>query len=197
MSRITRLRPKFVEFIPEPLDQDIFYVSRRYSTASHLCCCGCGREVVTPLNAAKWHLSEDAGAVSLTPSVGNWSFHCKSHYWIDGNSVRWAAAMSPQRIAAVQARDRRDAELLAPQPTGRFAISAEALSKPGKASAPSWLGGGALSDALSFERYSKGAYLTQRHGIRTKHAGVTAVRYLLFSAPETRRLQTEQLTAVP
>jgi hypothetical protein len=121
MSRVDHLRPEFVEFIPEQLKDGVLYVSRRYSTASHLCCCGCRREVVTPLNAAKWHLITRGGTVSLTPSVGNWSFPCKSHYWIDSNSVRWAGAMSDKQIAAVKAHDRRDAELLAGRRLGRAA----------------------------------------------------------------------------
>ena len=77
--------------------------------------------MVTPLNPAKWHLTARAGTVSLSPSVGNWSFPCKSHYWIDSNSVRWAGAMSAKHIAAVKAHDRRDAELLAGRRLGRAA----------------------------------------------------------------------------
>src|ERR1700730_13391675 len=68
MKRIDELQPEFVDFIPERLDRGVLYISRRYSTASHLCCCGCGLEVVTPLNPAKWHLSVDKGTVSLNPS---------------------------------------------------------------------------------------------------------------------------------
>src|SRR5258708_13552748 len=105
MNRISCIQPKFVEFIPEHLEAGVLYVSRRYATASHLCCCGCGREVVTPLNPAKWRLTERAGAVSLTPSVGNWSFPCKSHYWIASNEVRWAGAISPAMISAVDGTD--------------------------------------------------------------------------------------------
>jgi hypothetical protein len=121
MTRTEQLRAEFVEYIPERLNHGVLYVSRRYSTASHLCCCGCGLEVVTPLNPAKWRLSVDGGAASLSPSVGNWSFPCKSHYWITKNRVRWALPMSPEIIAAVQAHDRRDAELLAvSRSTGRF-----------------------------------------------------------------------------
>jgi hypothetical protein len=118
MNRITFLRPAFVEFVPERLDEGVLYVSRRYSTASHLCCCGCGQEVVTPLNPAKWQLSERDGTVSLTPSIGNWSFRCKSHYWIDGNRIRWAGAMSAALIAKVKAQDRRDVEVLADRMVG-------------------------------------------------------------------------------
>ncbi len=124
MKRIDQLQPEFVDFIPERLDRGVLYISRRYSTASHLCCCGCGLEVVTPLNPAKWHLSVDKGTVSLNPSVGNWSFPCQSHYWISNNRVSWALAMSPDLIVAVQARDKRDAEIhSAPKPTGRFAAA--------------------------------------------------------------------------
>ena len=120
MTRIAHLRPQFVEFIPERLEPGVLYISRRYSTASHLCCCGCGLEVVTPLNPAKWRLAEHRGSVSLAPSIGNWSFPCRSHYWIANNKVRWAAAMSPELIAAVKARDRRDVERVVPLPLSLF-----------------------------------------------------------------------------
>lgn len=118
MTGASHLRPEFVEFIPDRLEPGVLYVSRRYATASHLCCCGCEREVVTPLNPAKWRITEREGKVSLAPSVGNWSFPCRSHYWISANRVQWAPAMPPEVIQAVQARDRRDAELNVPKPQG-------------------------------------------------------------------------------
>ena len=118
MTSASHLRPKFVEFIPDRLEPGVLYISRRYATASHLCCCGCAREVVTPLNPAKWRITEHEGKVSLAPSVGNWSFPCRSHYWINANRVQWATAMAPEIIQAVQARDRRDAELHVPQQQG-------------------------------------------------------------------------------
>lgn len=121
MTRIDQLTPEFVEYIPECPAPGILYVSRRYATAMHLCCCGCGSEVVTPLNPAKWRLTEDGGTVSLHPSVGNWSLPCQSHYWITGNRVRWAAAMAPEVIAAVKARDRRDAAALVSEAGGFLA----------------------------------------------------------------------------
>lgn len=122
MTRIDKLTPEFVEYIPERPALGVLYISRRYATAMHLCCCGCGREVVTPLNPAKWRLTEDGGdVISLHPSVGNWSLPCQSHYWIIRNCVRWAAAMAPGVIAAVKARDRRDTAALAPEALGLFA----------------------------------------------------------------------------
>lgn len=122
MKRVDRIVTEHVEFVPESLKLGILYVSRRFSTASHLCCCGCGFEVVTPLNPARWRLTERAGASSLHPSVGNHSFPCRSHYWIEDGGVRWAGAMSTESIEAVRALDLRDAEALAQATEGRFAI---------------------------------------------------------------------------
>ena len=110
MSRTDKLNPEFVDYIPEHLAQGVIYISRRYSTAAHLCCCGCGLEVITPLNPAKWKLTENEDCISLYPSVGNWSFPCQSHYWIEKNCVLWAEIMTHEAISAVKARDRRDAE---------------------------------------------------------------------------------------
>lgn len=110
---LSALIPQCVEFIPERLNEGVLYISRRYRTASHLCCCGCHREVVTPLNPAKWNLIENPdGSVTLSPSVGNWGFPCKSHYLVIKNRVRWAAGFSPAQIAGVQARDRHAVEEL-------------------------------------------------------------------------------------
>lgn len=110
MRRRKTIVPIFVEFIPERLDEGVLYISRRYSTASHACCCGCGLEVVTPLNRAKWRLCERGGAVSLTPSIGNWNFPCKSHYWVDRNRVVWAGRFSEAMIARARERDKCDVE---------------------------------------------------------------------------------------
>jgi hypothetical protein len=110
-NRYMHLEVEFVEFLPEQLESGKLYISRRYSTASHLCCCGCGLEVVTPLNAAKWYFTEAKGTVSLYPSIGNWSFPCRSHYWIIDGNVRWASEMSPELIAIIKKRDRQDAEI--------------------------------------------------------------------------------------
>lgn len=118
--RRTRIRHRFVEFVPERLEAGVLYVSRRYRTASHLCCCGCGLEVATPLNDAKWQASERGGKIWLSPSIGNWSFPCRSHYWIEGGRIRWDGRMSAEAIAEVRQRDRHDAERLFAV-TGSFA----------------------------------------------------------------------------
>lgn len=127
MTKLDRIAPKFVEYIPEQLQAGVLYISRRYSTASHLCCCGCGQLVVTPFNPSKWRLQEVDGSVSLSPSIGNWSFPCRSHYWIERNRVRWAGTMTKRQIAMVQQRDLRDVIAAPPHlPTVRPSMAARA-----------------------------------------------------------------------
>ena len=69
-----------------------------YATVVHKCCCGCGTEVVTPLSPTDWKLIFDGESISLDPSIGNWSFDCKSHYWISQSRVLWAERWSEKRI---------------------------------------------------------------------------------------------------
>lgn len=86
---LTDIEPRFVEFIPEELESGILYISKKYGTATHLCCCGCGNKVVTPLKKGFWTMDEKDGKVSLSPSIGNFNLPCKSHYFIKGNKVQW------------------------------------------------------------------------------------------------------------
>jgi hypothetical protein len=110
MTRIASLRPEFGHYVPEKIEEGVLYISKRYATACHRCCCGCGSEIVTPLNPAKWQLTEHDGSVSLSPSIGNWNIPCRSHYIIHRNRVRWAGAMSAASIARVRELDRVDAQ---------------------------------------------------------------------------------------
>ncbi|WP_407639320.1 DUF6527 family protein [Acidihalobacter yilgarnensis] len=104
------IRPEFVEFIPASLSAGVLYISERYRTASHLCACGCGEKVVTPLSPANWRLIRHGNSVSLYPSIGNWNYVCRSHYWITRNRVMWADTMSSAEILQVQQQDRSDRE---------------------------------------------------------------------------------------
>lgn len=96
---------QFVEFIPDELEDGTIYISVSYATVAHNCCCGCGKEVVTPISPRDWKLTFDGETVSLTPSIGNWGFPCQSHYWIVRNDVRWAEQWSPEEIAGGRALD--------------------------------------------------------------------------------------------
>ena len=77
-----------------------------YGTVSHRCCCGCGREVVTPLTPTDWKLIFDGETVSLYPSIGNWNFPCRSHYWIWNSCVEWAGDWSERKVNAAIDEDR-------------------------------------------------------------------------------------------
>jgi Family of unknown function (DUF6527) len=96
---------KFTEFIPDKIEEGIIYISIEYCTAIHKCCCGCGNEVVTPLSPTDWELSFNGEAISLSPSIGNWSFDCKSHYWVINNTIRWSRKWPKEMINANREND--------------------------------------------------------------------------------------------
>jgi hypothetical protein len=91
---------EFVESIPDELKEQTLYISVTYCTAVHKCCCGCGREVVTPLSPTAWQLTFDGKTVSLYPSIGSWSLPCQSHYFITKNKVIWARKWTKKQIAS-------------------------------------------------------------------------------------------------
>lgn len=108
--KIRTIKPAFVDIIPDHLDEGILYISERYRTMLHKCCCGCGEEVVTPLSPADWRFSRSGNMVSIFPSIGNWSFKCKSHYWIKNNTVYPSVGFSDKEIERVRKRDQMDKE---------------------------------------------------------------------------------------
>jgi len=110
MKRITSLKCEFIEYIPEELKDGVIYISINFRTSIHKCCCGCGKEVVTPLSPTDWELVFDGQSISLYPSIGNWSFECQSHYWIRRNKVIWAPPMSGEEIQFIRTRDHRARE---------------------------------------------------------------------------------------
>lgn len=99
------MKHKFVDKIPDLLDDKILYVSMEFETVIHRCACGCGNEVVTPLSPADWSLIFNGETISLEPSIGNWSLDCKSHYWITNNKVKWSYKYSIDEIEKVKASD--------------------------------------------------------------------------------------------
>jgi Family of unknown function (DUF6527) len=127
---------EFVEFIPDELKERTLYISCTYCTAVHKCCCGCRREVVTPLSPTGWKLIFDGETVSLYPSIGSWSLPCQSHYFITNNRVVWAPMWTKKQIARGRTREARSkeryySELQPPQATAET-LSASLLenSKP-------------------------------------------------------------------
>ena len=108
MKQETAFSHEFVDSVPELEDmkERTLYISLMGATAViHLCGCGCGREVVTPLSPTDWKLIFDGEAISLHPSIGNWSFPCQSHYWVRDSQIEWSGSWSKQEIAAGRKRD--------------------------------------------------------------------------------------------
>ena len=101
---------EFVEFIPDEPKERTLYISHTYTTAVHKCCCGCGREVVTPLSPTSWQLIFDGKTVSLYPSIGSWSLPCQSHYFITKNKVVWAPKWTKNQIERGRVREARARE---------------------------------------------------------------------------------------
>lgn len=89
-----------VEFMPKQLEPGVLYVSEKYGAVAHLCACGCGAKIRTPLGVTEWSLNETANGPSLWPSVGNWQQACKSHYVIDGGEIIWCGTWTPEQIIA-------------------------------------------------------------------------------------------------
>lgn len=110
--RIDRITPEVVELVPRVLQPGRLYVSPKYRAAVHLCCCGCGEKVVTPLSSAEWQIELAQGRATLYPSIGNWSMACQSHYWIRENQVIWSSQLSKTGIKAVFERDQRDLQAM-------------------------------------------------------------------------------------
>lgn len=123
MTRLTTVEHRFVDHIPRQLDPAVIYLSLTYNTAVHSCCCGCGEQVVNPLSPKQWKVTYDGRSISLDPSIGNWSFACQSHYWIEHNDVRWARQWTEKEIATGRGRTER---LLTPSQSGAAAPAVSA-----------------------------------------------------------------------
>lgn len=106
--RLSEVRHEFIELAPPTLKPGILYISLKYKNMLHLCCCGCGKKVVTLLSPTGWEVVFNGKAVSVYPSIGNWNLGCGSHYWIEHGRVEWAEPWSQGRIAAGFRRDREE-----------------------------------------------------------------------------------------
>lgn len=109
MNKLTEFRE--VRHIPEllmpwipgeePLEDGVLYVvdskDQKEQFVEYNCPCGCGKTVWIPYyvkNQQKeqfpsWGFSENAGKVTLSPSVYSTGFPCKSHYFVRENKVQW------------------------------------------------------------------------------------------------------------
>lgn len=105
MRKSIKFRHEFVSNMPAKLTEGILYISIDYTTMMHLCACGCGREVVTPLSPKDWKLIFDGETISVLPSIGSWALPCRSHYFIRSGTIQWAEDWSEEKIAQNRMQD--------------------------------------------------------------------------------------------
>lgn len=107
--KVEIIKPQYVTQLPDQINEGLLYICEEFDLTAHKCCCGCGEDVYNKLGPAKWRLVKASdGRVSLDPSIGNWKYACRSHYWIIENHIIDAGPMSARAIEAVLQRDKRD-----------------------------------------------------------------------------------------
>lgn len=80
----------FVQNIPKVLEDKTFYICLKYNIVAHLCACGCQRVVYTPIDRKNgWTFTYDGYEITLSPSIGNYGFPCKSHYYVKQSRIIW------------------------------------------------------------------------------------------------------------
>jgi hypothetical protein len=87
------------------LESGILYVSEEFEIAAHLCACGCGNKIVTPLGPTDWSFKVEKGKPTLYPSIGNWQLPCQSHYWIRKGKIEWSYQWSKEQIESGRKRE--------------------------------------------------------------------------------------------
>ncbi len=96
-----------VDLMPSVLRSGILYYSDEFEVAIHLCTCGCGTKITTPIGPTEWSITETPTGPTLYPSIGNWQLACKSHYFIRGGGVVWAPSWSNDEILSGRAEEAR------------------------------------------------------------------------------------------
>lgn len=100
MPKIDRFRLERVHYMPKVLLPGVLYASEEFGAAAHLCACGCGAKIRTPLGPTEWRLDESSEGPSLSPSIGNWQQQCRSHYWIWKGQVEWHGDWTEAQVRA-------------------------------------------------------------------------------------------------
>ena len=92
---VTTFDLELVHRVPEVPQFGILYACFDCNVVVHLCACGCGEKVVLQIDPNFWKVDYDGESLSLHPSIGNFQYPCKSHYWIRKNKVVWADTPYP------------------------------------------------------------------------------------------------------
>lgn len=102
--------PVFVETIPTDsvdIQAGKLYISMKYNTLVHRCPCGCEGLSEIGLHSATRRMIYDGENVSIEPSIGVRTLHCRSHYWITKNRIVWEKPLS-EALDECYDRDRID-----------------------------------------------------------------------------------------
>ncbi|WP_249600034.1 DUF6527 family protein [Zunongwangia pacifica] len=102
------LQTKFVHYMPKIIEEGILYISPEFRAVIHKCACGCGEKVHTPLSPTNWKMIYDGKQITLNPSIGNWSFDCRSHYWIINSEIIWDESWSNRQVFEKRKRARQE-----------------------------------------------------------------------------------------
>ncbi len=105
MKPICKLEHRFVDSFPDKLETGVLYIALDFATMSHLCCCGCSQEVITPMSPKDWKIIFDGETITVHPSIGNWSLPCRSHYFIRDGNIKWANNWNDEKIRDVREQD--------------------------------------------------------------------------------------------
>lgn len=100
-----KIRLEHVQYMPKVLEVGTMYVSMEFGTAAHLCACGCGEKIRTPIGPAEWRVEETSTGPTLLPSVGNWQQSCQSHYIIWRGEIQWEGQWTEKQIAVGRIRE--------------------------------------------------------------------------------------------
>lgn len=123
-DRLVQIELQRVHYMPKELQPGVLYVSEEFETAAHLCACGCGAKIRTPLGPTEWDFVETSSGPTLSPSIGNWQQPCQSHYLIQRGKIVWAGSMSRAEILAgrrmEETRRREYYASLYPEPKGMW-----------------------------------------------------------------------------
>ncbi len=106
-----KIKLERVHYMPKLLEPGILYISEEFGTAAHLCACGCGAKIRTPLGPTEWSIEDTDAGPTLWPSVGNWQQACKSHYVIYRGEVKWAGTWTDTQIHAGRVREEKRREV--------------------------------------------------------------------------------------
>ncbi len=108
---INEFELQVVRRVPENLQEGILYVCFECDVVVHLCACGCGEKVVLQIDPNFWRVLYDGETVSLYPSIGNYQYSCRSHYWIEQNRVKWVHDLPEKTIRQTKRKKKRAAFL--------------------------------------------------------------------------------------